>query len=147
MKRTTLAERLDHLFRLVHPVGAEYSWREVAEGINKRGVTITSAAYIEQVRRGEHDNPPQRLLENLADFFGVPVAYFSDDELADRVDSQLELLASIRDEGVGHITWRRDVQSLSPEQRRAAAATINEVVGETRRLGTEEMRSGAERRR
>lgn len=41
----TLAEKLDHLFRTVHPRGrGKYSYAEVAEGIRSRGGPTVSAS-------------------------------------------------------------------------------------------------------
>jgi len=59
-----LADRLDHLFRTVHPKDrGPYTPAEVAEGINKTvGDRTISSTYIWQLRTGRRDNPPQRHL-------------------------------------------------------------------------------------
>jgi transcriptional regulator with XRE-family HTH domain len=44
------------------------------------------------LRKAKKDNPTLRHLQALADFFGVPAAYFFDDDVAGRVNQQLELL-------------------------------------------------------
>ncbi len=130
MNRPTVAERLDRLFRVVHSASeAESGYDEVADGVNMRGLTTTSGVYIEQLRRGERDDPTPPLLESLADYFGVAAGYFSDDdELVDRIDSRLELSASIRDVGGPmRICRGPDLRDMSPGQLRGLAATINEV--------------------
>lgn len=64
---STLAERIDHLFRThLSPRGREYTYREVAaamrHGTNgRRGETI-SAAYLWALRTGAKDNPTMRHL-------------------------------------------------------------------------------------
>jgi transcriptional regulator with XRE-family HTH domain len=87
-----LADKLNHLFRVVRPRnGQEYSNEQVAAAISAGGVTI-SQSYIWQLRKAKKDNPTLRHLQALADFFGVPAAYFFDDDVAGRVNQQLELL-------------------------------------------------------
>ena len=95
----TLAEKINYLFQVVrHPgsegrAGREYSNEHVASEIGRiSGVTI-SQSYIWQLRKGKKDNPTLRHLQALADFFGVPAAYFFDNEVADRVTEQLDTLA------------------------------------------------------
>jgi transcriptional regulator with XRE-family HTH domain len=122
----TLAEKLEYLFRTVHPRNrGEYSLEEVAEAISRRGVSTISANYLWLLRKGLRDNPTKKHLEALAEFFGVPVAYFFDDELAARVDAQLELLGALRDADVRRIAMR--AAGLSPESLRTIAATIERL--------------------
>jgi transcriptional regulator with XRE-family HTH domain len=90
----SLADKLNHLFATVRPqVGQEYSNEHVATAIGRTGVSI-SQSYIWQLRKGKKTNPTIRHLQALADFFGVPVAYFFDDEVTSRVEGQLETLAA-----------------------------------------------------
>lgn len=88
----TIADRLNHLFAgMTARGGQEFSNEQVASAIVATGVTI-SQSYIWQLRKGRKDNPTVRHLQALAAFFGVPVSYFFDDEVTDRVDEQLERL-------------------------------------------------------
>src|SRR2546427_7968433 len=65
-----LAERVDRLFRTIHPRNrGEYSFEEVAEAIRARGGPTVSATYLWQLRKGLRDNPTKKHLEALADFF------------------------------------------------------------------------------
>ncbi len=118
----TLSDKLDHLFKVVHPARGEYTYEQVAAGIRERGIATVSGPYLFQLRSGARDNPTKRHLEAIADFFGVPVGYFFEDDLAARVDSQLELLASLRDAGVQHIATRS--LDVSPEGRRVIADMV-----------------------
>jgi transcriptional regulator with XRE-family HTH domain len=87
-----LADKLNHLFSQVRPrTGQEYSNEQVAAAISANGVTI-SQSYIWQLRKAKKDNPTLRHLQALADFFGVPAAYFFDDDVAGRVNDQLSAL-------------------------------------------------------
>jgi len=103
----TLAGKLDHLFRTVHPRDKrEYTIEDVANGIRERGGPTISATYVWQLRTGLRDNPTKRHFEALADFFGVPPAYFFDDTATARIDAELEVLASLRDAAVRHLALR-----------------------------------------
>ena len=122
-RRRTLADKLEHLFRTVHPRGrGEYSNREAAEEIRRRGGPSISAYYLWLLRRGQRDNPTKKHLQALADFFGVSPLYFFDDEVAERTDAQLELLAALRDANVRHLALR--AASLSPETLLAIAEMV-----------------------
>ncbi|AGM05515.1 hypothetical protein AORI_2929 [Amycolatopsis keratiniphila] len=88
----SLAEKLDHLFaHVTRRNGTEFTYEEVASAITAEGVTI-SQSYVWQLRKGKKDNPTLKHLQGLADFFGVPVTYFFNEDVSDRVDRQLEYL-------------------------------------------------------
>ncbi|GAA2124487.1 helix-turn-helix domain-containing protein [Kitasatospora saccharophila] len=92
-----VAERLTHLFNTVHPAGRKpYSTAEVAKAINeKAGERILSPTYLWQLKSGKRTDPTHSRLMALADFFGVPVAYFYEDDTARRTDEQLELATAL----------------------------------------------------
>lgn len=93
----TLGDKLNHLFAQVKPApDKEYSNAQVAASINAHGVTI-SQSYIWQLRNSIKDNPTIRHLQGLAAHFGVPVSYFLDDSVTDRVDDDLEQLREQRE--------------------------------------------------
>lgn len=123
----TLADKLDHLFRSVHPGRHEYSYEEVAATIRSTGVTI-SHTYVWQLRKGLRDNPTIRHLEALADFFGVPVAYFVSEDEAAKVDRELAVLTAMRDASVRKVALR--AAGLSAE----SLGTITEVIERVRQL-------------
>jgi transcriptional regulator with XRE-family HTH domain len=90
--------RLDHLFQTVRDAnGREYTYRQVATAIERLVGYKTSASTLQELRAGVRSNPSMKHLHGLCAFFGVPIAYFFDEELAARVDAQLELAASLRD--------------------------------------------------
>lgn len=125
----TLAEKVDYLFRAVHPRGREYTYREVAQAINEAGSGVSiSASYLWQLRKGGKDNPGYRHIEALARFFGVPPSYFFDDAAADEITAQLELLAAMRDSEVREIALR--ASDLSD----AGLRMIKSVIENTREL-------------
>ena len=125
----TLAEKLDYLFRTVHPANrGEYSLHEVAEGIRASGGPTISPNYLWLLRKGLRDNPTKKHLEALAAFFGVSPLFFFDDDVAERTSAQLDLLVALRDAGVRNLALR--AASLSPETLRA----ITEMVERARQI-------------
>lgn len=120
---SSLADKLNRLFATVHPAGrGEYSPEEVAKAINEAGEGTISPAYVYLLRKGQRDNPTKRHLELLAGFFGVTPAYFFDEEAARRIDSQLELLAAMRDQDVLQVALRAN--GLSTESLRMIVGMI-----------------------
>lgn len=101
------AERLDALFQRVPKPGTtdSYSNAAVADELSATGVPVT-AMYLSQLRRGVKDNPSAKLVGGLAAFFGVPVAYFFDQEEASRIQAQLDQLAILRDQRIRGIMHR-----------------------------------------
>jgi transcriptional regulator with XRE-family HTH domain len=88
------ADKLNHLFAVTKsPDGDEYSNDFAADSITAAGTKI-SGTYIWQLRKRKRDNPTIKHVEGLAKFFGVPVNYFFDDDVTDRVDQQLRELAA-----------------------------------------------------
>lgn len=124
--RQTLAEKLNHLFRDIHPSGrSEYSNEEVASAIAARGGPTISATYLWQLRKGIRDNPTKKHVEALAAYFGVPPAYFFDDEVTQRIDAELKVLLAFRDGTVRQIALRSF--GLSPKSLEAIAEMILRV--------------------
>jgi transcriptional regulator with XRE-family HTH domain len=128
-----LADKLNHLFATATArSGQEYSNEQVAGAIVATGVTI-SQSYIWQLRKGKKDNPTFKHLQALAAFFGVPVSYFFDDEVTDRVDQQLEELKA-EQARLHEIMERSDAQlmalragELSPAGRRQVMDLLDVV--------------------
>ena len=103
-----LADRLDHLFRTVHPKDrGPYTPAEVAEAINETaGERVISSTYVWQLRTGRRDNPTQKHLSALAAFFGVSPMYFFQQTEADRSAVPPELVAALKNEDVRDMALR-----------------------------------------
>ncbi|NJC70644.1 helix-turn-helix transcriptional regulator [Planosporangium thailandense] len=125
-KQRTLADKINHLFQTVHPASrGPYSNEEVATAIRDRGGPSISATYIWLLRRGERDNPTLKHLEALAAYFGVPAAYFFDDEATERIDAELSMLSAMRDAGVRALAMR--MAGLSSRSLQPIADVIERV--------------------
>lgn len=122
----SVAQKLDRLFTTLRARGqSEHSYQAVADAIREHQHVAISHTYIWQLRTGRRDNPTIQHLAALARFFGVPVAYFLDDDEARRIDGQLALLATLRDTGVTEIALR--AADLSPGSREAVTQMIRQV--------------------
>src|SRR5213595_4204669 len=106
----TFAERLDHLFKEVHPPNrGPYTYAEVAQAILEASGgdgTVISASGIQQLRTGTRANPKMGTIKALADFFGVPASYFFDDEVAERTKAEITLVTAMRDQKVARVALR-----------------------------------------
>jgi transcriptional regulator with XRE-family HTH domain len=124
----SLADKLNHLFATMKPAGRDqYTSEEAARAITAAGVPV-SGSYIWLLRKGQRDNPTLRHLEGLARFFGVPPAYFFDDQVTNTVNEELSLLRALRDVQVQRVALR--TSGLSEK----SLKSINEVIARVREL-------------
>jgi ESX-1-secreted protein regulator len=117
--RRTLAQKLEHLFRTVHPRGREYSNNEVADAVG------VSGTYIGQLRKGLRDNPTKDTIEGIAEFFRVDPAYFFDDDVTDQWDKRLQLLVRLRDAGATNVAAR--LVGLPPDMLEVADTFLQQL--------------------
>ncbi|MFH9422252.1 XRE family transcriptional regulator [Streptomyces sp. NPDC017529] len=122
---SSLAGKVDKLFTTIRANGREYTYEEVARGCSELSGGTFSKTYVWQLRTGQRTNPTKRHLEALAAFFRVPVAYFFDDDTADRVDSQLALASAMGNAEVRDIALR--AMSMDDSGRKSLARIIREV--------------------
>jgi transcriptional regulator with XRE-family HTH domain len=104
-----LAQRLDHLFRTVHPKDrGPYTPAEAADAINAAaGERVISGTYLWLLRTGERDNPTLRHLTAIARFFGVPPVYFlPGDDSTPQPELSPGVLAALTDDKVRDLALR-----------------------------------------
>lgn len=90
----TVAEKLTRLFEVLHSPGSPpLSTREVAKRVKNLGGSI-SPTYISELRTGVKKNPSLEHIVWLSQAFGVSAGYFTDPEVAERVDVELDMLAA-----------------------------------------------------
>jgi transcriptional regulator with XRE-family HTH domain len=102
------AERLDHLFRTVHPKDrGPYTPAEVADAINEAaGERVVSGTYLWLLRTGQRDNPTMKHLIAIARFFTVPPTYFFPDDAMRQDAVPAELAAALSDDHVREMALR-----------------------------------------
>lgn len=109
----TFGTRLRRLFDSVRREdGSKYTPREVAEEITRRGHRL-SKSYVYTLLKDESE-PSHALVQALAEFFEVPLDFFSNSERGRDLNRQYQVLASLGDHNVRQIAFR--AQNLSPEQ-------------------------------
>jgi transcriptional regulator with XRE-family HTH domain len=97
----TLAEKVDYLFRHVHPRDRKpFTHPEVSQS------TGLSTGLLSALRSGKNANPTKDTMERLAQFFGVPAAFFFDDQTTEEVTAQIGLVAVIRDAEIANAAAR-----------------------------------------
>ncbi|GAA0245229.1 helix-turn-helix domain-containing protein [Saccharothrix mutabilis subsp. mutabilis] len=116
----SLAEKVDYLIRTVHPRDRKpFTHPEIATA------TGLSTGLLSALRSGKNTNPTKETLEKLARFFGVPVAYFFDDQTTEQVTTQLGLAAAMRDAGIARAATR--LVGLSDGSLEAVAALTEQL--------------------
>ena len=97
----TLQEKVNYLIREVHPrQRGPYTHPEIS------AASGLSTGLLSALRSGKNVNPTKDTLERLAGFFGVPVAFFFDDQTAGQVTAQIGLVAVMRDNEIAHVAGR-----------------------------------------
>ncbi|GAB3394667.1 XRE family transcriptional regulator [Amycolatopsis echigonensis] len=122
----SFAERLAHLIATVHPPDRKpYSYREIAQGVaDVTGVSM-SATHVQQLAVGARRDPKRSHIQALARFFGVPVTYFFDDEVAGRVDAQVADVVAWRDTQARELAQR--AMRLSERDRQTVSALMDQL--------------------
>jgi transcriptional regulator with XRE-family HTH domain len=94
-----LARKLNLLLDVVVAEGnTPYTYREIAAGLKAKKVSLSRARWQYMIRGEGPLVSDVRLLTEIANFFGIAPEYLlgSDDDLPERIDSQLELVRMIR---------------------------------------------------
>ena len=109
-----LAEKLNHLFATVPAPTRSglYSNDSAAAALAERGVSV-SGVHLSHLRSGRRDNPSARLLAALAELFGVPIGYFFDPTMEERINSELDALSALKDTRAKTLMLR--AQGVSPQ--------------------------------
>lgn len=110
-----LADKLNHLFATVPAPtkSGKYSNDTAARVLEERSGVVVSGVHLSHLRSGRRDNPSARLLAALADLLGVPLSYFFDTDTEDRVNAELDAVASaLRDPRAKQLMIR--AHGLSP---------------------------------
>lgn len=77
----SIAQRLEDLFaQTAGPRGRPVTMQEIISRMEQRGISTMSMSYLQQLRKGEAQNPRVQHLRALADAFGVKMSYFYEDD-------------------------------------------------------------------
>lgn len=122
----SFADRLSRLIATIHPPDRKpYSYREIAQGVEEQTGVSMSATHVQQLAVGARRDPKRSHIQALAQFFGVPVTYFFDDEVADQVDQQVSDVVAWRDTEARAMAQR--AMQLSPRDRETVSALMDQL--------------------
>lgn len=112
-----LARKLNLLLDLFEAQGSEpLTYPQISKHMADRGTPLSRSRWA-YMRAGDSSMATDpKLLQNLAEFFGVDPTYLLDDdgEVPDLVDAQLQLLRTLRENRVRNFAARQ-LQGISPE--------------------------------
>lgn len=123
-----LAEQLNHLFATVpRSAGSSrpHSNETAAKALQHYGIRVTGH-HLGHLRAGRRASPSARLLAAIAQLFGVPIAYFFDEDLEREVNQQLATLVAARDTRLQTLMMR----GVSPE----SLGQVEGILEQIRRL-------------
>lgn len=130
----SIAEKLDRLFAVLHPAGGKpLTTREVAARVKQQGGSI-SPAYLSELRTGVKTNPSLDHVLWLAAAFGVSAGYFTDPEVAERVDQDLDRLEA-RHHHAQLAELAERTAGLEPHDRAKLAALVEDYLSGRRGSG------------
>nr|WP_236057793.1 hypothetical protein [Streptomyces sabulosicollis] len=110
----SLGERLGGLIAALYPDERKRpGYARLARMIREQTGGTISATYLWELVTGRKRNVTMEQLGVLAEFFGVPLEYFVNDEVSRRVNAQLALAVALRDAKVRSLALR--AEGLSPE--------------------------------
>ncbi|HKN57046.1 MAG TPA: hypothetical protein VJX66_31450, partial [Amycolatopsis sp.] len=90
--------RLNDLISAIYPdPRTRPGFAKLAKEIQSSTGGSISGTYLWELSTGRKWNVTLEQLDVLAEFFGVPPEYFLNDQVADRVHSQLRLAMALRD--------------------------------------------------
>ncbi|MGL4306844.1 MAG: helix-turn-helix domain-containing protein [Mycobacteriaceae bacterium] len=113
----TFAERLNKLFATVYPPDrGPHSSAEVITALRAEGIKI-SPPYLSQLRSGSRDNPSYETMRALAGFFRIEIAYFTNDDYAHELDTELYWLDQMRNKTIQRIVKRTIGLSSAAQQK------------------------------
>lgn len=126
---STLADKINRLFETIRRQdGKEFSNEQVAAAISAGGRTTISQSYIWQLRKATKTNPTLAHVQALATFFGVPVGYFTDDDVATEVAGKLKALEA-QQQRVSEAMGRGEVRLMAMRAGELSPEGLQQVAG------------------
>lgn len=118
-KPTTLGQKLDWLIKNVPgPDGTLCTKAELARLVTLYSGESCDRGYIGLLVNGRRVNPTMRILEALAEVFGIDPGIFFNDSKFTAVRDELAVLANLKAAGVDTVALR-SLTTLTPEQLQA----------------------------
>lgn len=129
--KETLARRLELLLDVVRiENGRRATYAEVEAFLAQRGLRLSRARWQYMLAADRNSVTDPVLLAAIAGFFQVPANYLTDQDgdLPERVQSQLELLQTVREQKI-RVYMARMLGEVNPDR----LQELNRLLGETQR--------------
>ena len=123
-----LARKLNLLLDVVVAEGnTPHTYKQIAAGLQARGLSLSRARWAYMITGDGPLVTDVDLLTGIGEFFRIPPEYLlgSDDDLPERVDSQLAFVKSLRARRVVNFA-ARTLGDVSPETLRSITALLEE---------------------
>ncbi|WP_241985598.1 MULTISPECIES: hypothetical protein [Cryobacterium] len=123
-----LARKLNLLLDVVVAEGnTPHTYKQIAAGLQERGLSLSRARWAYMITGDGPLVTDVDLLTGIGEFFRIPPEYLlgSDDDLPERVDSQLAFVKSLRARRVVSFA-ARTLGDVSPETLRSITALLEE---------------------
>ncbi|MFD0266117.1 hypothetical protein ACFVGY_05895 [Streptomyces sp. NPDC127106] len=102
-----LDRRINELIAVLYPdERTRPGYTRLAKEIRDATGGTISGTYLWELATGKKRNITLAQLDVLAEFFGVPLEYFLNDEVYERVNSQMELAVALRNAKIRSIALR-----------------------------------------
>ncbi|MEV5884505.1 hypothetical protein AB0L74_17515 [Streptomyces sp. NPDC052020] len=129
-RRRPVTRRIDqHLTRLINALYPDERTRpgyaKLARQIREATGGTLSGTYLWELASGRKHNVTLEQLDVLAEFFGVPPEYFINDDVTERVNSQLRLATALREAKVRSLALR--AEGLSEESLDALLTMVDQA--------------------
>ncbi|MFI9275547.1 hypothetical protein ACIGXM_33290 [Kitasatospora sp. NPDC052896] len=119
-------QRLNELLNALYPdERTRPGYAAISREIRQTTGGRISGTYLWELATGKKHNVTLEQLDVLATFFGVPLEYFLNDAVAERVSSQLAMASALRDTRVRNLALR--AEGLSPASLDALLTMVDEV--------------------
>lgn len=123
----SVAEKLRYLqAKTIQSDGSAWTARAAVDAINAAGTPI-STAYFSEMRSGVTANPSMRVIQSLADLFGVSTAFFFNDAaVVEQETSRIDLEFALREAHIEHVAAK--ASQLSPAQQAAFHRALTQMI-------------------
>ncbi|WP_435057588.1 hypothetical protein [Streptomyces sp. bgisy060] len=116
----SFAKRLDFLC-LNDPRGP-FTNPQLVRRLEELGLPAPSSTYLWQLRKGKADNPTKKHMDALADLFGVPRDFWSNDATAAAVTSMINRLNGLKSSGATGEQLHRQLKGFTRKLGQGVAA-------------------------
>ncbi|RLU79932.1 hypothetical protein CTZ27_35875 [Streptomyces griseocarneus] len=107
----SFADRLD--FLCTHDPRGPFTNPQVVRMLEEQDLPAPSSTYMWQLRTGRADNPTKKHMDALADLFGVPRDYWSNDATAAAIKGMVDRLNGFKSTGATPDQLHRQLQSFT----------------------------------